>query len=44
VLGNQLVMPIDLDRRRVELRPRRSEERDQRAFAALSFIEAIERG
>ena len=44
VLGDQLVVPVDLDRRRIELRPGAGEEFDQRILAALSFIEAIERG
>ena len=44
VLGDQLVVPVDLDRRRIELRPGAGEELDQRVLAALPFIEAIERG
>ena len=44
MLGDEFVVPVDLDRRRIELRPRAGEEFDQRILAALPFIEAIERG
>ena len=44
MLGDQLMMPVDLDRRRIELRPGAGEELDQRVLAALPFIEAIECG